>query len=211
MIGLDNNGRARYWTFLVYEDSAPSDWRSIIDDLHAPWVESPYHDKDVNPDGTNKKPHWHVMMYFEGKKSYEQVWEIVNLINSPMPLPVLSASGLVRYFIHLDNPEKFQYNLLDIVPHQGFDINKYFLPTETQHLAYLHEIFSFIKEQDIRYFSDLVEYARNFKPDTWFVTLTQRYSIFFSKFFSSAAAARRDVEYCFELKESGTSVPNDKS
>lgn len=192
MIGLDKDGRARYWTFLVYEDSAPENWRSILDDLHAPWVESPYHDKDINPDGEPKKPHWHIMMYFEGKKSFEQMLDIVNLLNSPLPQPVLSSTGLVRYMIHLDNPEKFQYNLLDIVPHQGMDITKYFLPTETQHLAYLHEMFSFIKQQDIRYFSDLLEYARLYKPDTWFVTLSQRYSILFTKFFISEDKKRSD-------------------
>lgn len=194
IIGLDKNGQSRYWTFLVYEDSAPEDWRSILDEFHAPWVESPYHDKDINPDGESKKPHWHIMMYFEGKKSYEQMLHIVDMLNSPMPMPVLSPTGLIRYFIHLDNPEKFQYSMLDIVPHQGMDITKYFLPTETQHLAYLHQMFDFIREQDIRYFSQLVDYALNYKPDTWFVTLTQRYSIFFSKYFSSAAAARRDAE-----------------
>lgn len=194
IIGLDKNGQARYWTILVYPESAPENWRSILDDFHVPWVESPLHDRDINPDGEAKKPHWHIMMYFVGKRSYEQMLDISNVLNSPMPKPVLDAGGLIRYFVHLDNPEKYQYNLLDIVPHQGLDITKYFLPTETQHLAYLHEMFDFIREQDIQYFSHLVDYALNYKPDTWFVTLTQRYSIFFSKYFSSAAAARRDAE-----------------
>ena len=186
IIGLDSTGRARYWTFLVYEDSAPENWRSILDDYHAPWVESPYHDKDINPDGTPKKPHWHVMIYFEGKRSFDQIVDLVNLINSPIPQPVLSAQG------HLDNPEKFQYNMLDIVPHQGIDITKYFLPSETQHIAYLHQMFDFINQQDIRYYSDLLDYARLHKPDTWFVTLSQRYGIMFSKYFISKEKKRSD-------------------
>lgn len=192
MLGLDRNGQARYWTFLVYDDSAPENWRAILDDLHAPWVESPYHDKDTNPDGTPKKPHTHIMIFFEGKKSYEQMLRVVDLVNAPEPLPVLSPQGLIRYFIHLDNPEKFQYNLLDIVPHQGIDIAKYFLPSETQHLAYLHEMFDFIEKQDIRYYSDLLEYSRLYKPDTWFVTLANRYSIMFSKYFISKDKKRSD-------------------
>jgi hypothetical protein len=192
IIGLDSTGRARYWTFLVYEDSAPENWRSILDDYHAPWVESPYHDKDINPDGTPKKPHWHVMIYFEGKRSFDQIVDLVNLINSPIPQPVLSAQGLIRYFIHLDNPEKFQYNMLDIVPHQGIDITKYFFPSETQHIAYLHQMFDFINQQDIRYYSDLLDYARLHKPDTWFVTLSQRYGVMFSKYFISKEKKRSD-------------------
>lgn len=53
-----NQGDRRYrpWTFLVYDDSAPSDWRDILDSYHVPWVESPLHEYDVNPTGEVKKP-----------------------------------------------------------------------------------------------------------------------------------------------------------
>ncbi|MDF9661329.1 Rep family protein, partial [Bacillus cereus] len=41
--------RTRNWTFIVYPESTPENWREIINDLHTPWIESPLHDKDVNP------------------------------------------------------------------------------------------------------------------------------------------------------------------
>ena len=31
--------RTRTWTFVLYEDSAPENWRDIIDELHVEWVE----------------------------------------------------------------------------------------------------------------------------------------------------------------------------
>ena len=68
--------RARTWTFIVYPESAPQNWRELLDECHVSWVESPLHDKDVNPDGTVKKPHWHIILLFDGNKSYEQVKEI---------------------------------------------------------------------------------------------------------------------------------------
>ena len=41
------DGRARAWTFLVYPDSAPENWRDILDTtVCVPWVESPLHDPD---------------------------------------------------------------------------------------------------------------------------------------------------------------------
>ena len=46
--------RARTWTFIVYPESAPQNWRELLDECHVSWVESPLHDKDVNPDGTVK-------------------------------------------------------------------------------------------------------------------------------------------------------------
>ncbi|WP_225354628.1 Rep family protein, partial [Ligilactobacillus murinus] len=54
--------RARTWTFIVYPESAPENWRDLLDEYHVPWVESPLHDKDINPDGTVKKAHWHVIL-----------------------------------------------------------------------------------------------------------------------------------------------------
>ena len=100
------DGRYRHWTIVVYPDSAPADWRDRLNGLQ--WVESPLHDKDVNPDRTSKKPHWHILIFFEGKKSYEQIKKIADLINGASPQYVQNLTGMLRYFAHLDNPEKAQ-------------------------------------------------------------------------------------------------------
>ena len=73
------DGRARAWTFLVYPDSAPNNWREYLDQACIPWVESPLHDPDasrVNPEEQRKK-HWHIELLFEGLKSKDQVKEII--------------------------------------------------------------------------------------------------------------------------------------
>ena len=43
--------KSRYWTFLIYPESAPKDWYSKLEELHIPICVSPLHDKDTNPDG----------------------------------------------------------------------------------------------------------------------------------------------------------------
>ena len=43
--------RTRNWTIVVYPDSAPDNWRTILDDFHIEWIESPLHDNDINGDG----------------------------------------------------------------------------------------------------------------------------------------------------------------
>ena len=48
--------RTRNWTIVVYPDSAPANWRDIINDIHIEWVESPLHDKDVDANGEYKTP-----------------------------------------------------------------------------------------------------------------------------------------------------------
>ena len=68
--------RTRTWTFVIYPESAPLNWRDKLDGLHIEWVESPLHDKDLNASGEAKKPHIHILLLFGGVKSYEQVKEI---------------------------------------------------------------------------------------------------------------------------------------
>ena len=75
----DPRYKTRAWTFIVYPDSAPSDWRDIIDDLHIPWVESPLHDRDQNPMGDQKKPHWHVLIYSDGPKTFNNVSKLIGI------------------------------------------------------------------------------------------------------------------------------------
>ena len=55
----------RTWAFVIYPDSLPSNWEEIILNTGLPMAISPLHDKDINPDGTEKKPHYHVIIYYE--------------------------------------------------------------------------------------------------------------------------------------------------
>lgn len=161
-------GRTRNWTMVLYPDSVPDMWRTILDDYHVAWIESALHDKDVNPDGTQKKPHWHILLMFDSVQSFEQVEDISDKLNGARPEKVKSVKGLIRYFGHLDNPEKYQYGLDSIICHQGADIGDLLLPTRTDMLNMLNEIRVFIKDNDIRYYDDLMDYAAEYKYGTWF-------------------------------------------
>lgn len=163
--------RTRNWTFIVYPESAPADWRSRIDDLHIQWVESPIHDKDINPDGDPKKPHWHILLVFENKKNYEQIKMITDLVNGTIPQKCASSKGLVRYMIHLDNPEKYQYSYSDIICHGGYDLSDIFRPSATQRYEMIREMGDFIRENHITEFSQLFFYAAENKFDDWFPLL----------------------------------------
>ena len=104
--------RGRNWTIVVYLDSAPSNWESII--KQEPVAISPLHDKDITEDGERKKPHYHVILSYKGNKSFEQIDEIARLLHAPIPQRVNSLTGAVRYLTHMDNPEKYQYESSDI-------------------------------------------------------------------------------------------------
>ena len=104
----NKESRTRNWTFVLYEDSAPENWRDILDEMFIEWIESPWHDKDINADGEPKKKHKHILLMFGGVKSYEQVKEITDKLGQPIPQRCHNAKAMVRYMAHLDNPEKAQ-------------------------------------------------------------------------------------------------------
>ena len=61
--------RTRGYATIVYPESAPADWKEILADLKIQVLISPLHDQDVNPTGEPKKPHYHIMLIFEGPKA----------------------------------------------------------------------------------------------------------------------------------------------
>ena len=169
--------RARTWTFVQYPESAPENWRDILDGYHIPWVESPLHDKDVNPDGTAKKAHRHVILLFDGKKSFEQVKDITDALNAPIPQKTANTKGLVRYLIHMDNPEKHQYKREDIICHSGADIEQYFEISSASRERILWDIMEFIRDEKITSYSAFIGYCQDTDNREWFSIATKYYTL----------------------------------
>ena len=40
--------RSNKWAFLIYQESAPKNYLDILEEMHIPFILSPWHDKDVN-------------------------------------------------------------------------------------------------------------------------------------------------------------------
>lgn len=184
---MPNDKRARVWTFEGYpSDSLPENYVSILnEEYHLCWAESPVHDADVNPDGTIKKAHIHFIVVFDGMKSYEQIKEITDRLNSPIPQVCRNPRSLVRYFIHLDNPEKHQYKQSDIKCHGGFSCDDYFKQSNSDIRKTLREIIQFIVDNDIREFGQLCEIIYAMDNDEWFDVLTNRNTLFLSQYLKS--------------------------
>jgi hypothetical protein len=163
----NKNVKGRDWTFIVYPESAPISWREILNDTHLRWVESPLHDKDINPDGEIKKAHWHILLTYDGPVNIVAVKKITDKLNAPVPQKISSAKGLVRYMIHLDNPEKFQYSRSDIKGHNGADVASYFELTATNKLMIMKDIVRYIYENEVDNYSDFLMYCIENKDD-WF-------------------------------------------
>lgn len=169
------DGRARSWTAVVYPESAPENWRDILDGHHFPWAESPLHDQDVDANGEVKKAHWHLLMYFEGKKGYEQVKAYTDELNAPIPQVVASSRAMVRYMAHLDNPDKVQYDPAQIIGHGGLDLEELLAPSPARsaaaRYACIRDMIRYIKANDVTELMDLLEYAMEERYEDWYPLL----------------------------------------
>lgn len=185
--------RTRSWTFVIYEDSAPSNWADLLDEQYIEWVESPWHDRDLNADGQPKKKHKHILLLFGGVKSYEQVKEITDLVNAPIPQRCHNAKALVRYMAHLDNPEKAQYSIQDIKAHGGVDLADMLRASSSERYTLIKEMIAFIRDNDIREFEDMLDYAAAEHFDDWFPLLCDNSAYIVGQYIKSRRHRRADT------------------
>ena len=174
--------RTRNFATVVYPESAPENWKEILFSHCVPAFVSPLHDKDVNPTGEPKKPHYHVMLMFEGKKSLTQVEEIFKTIEGVGCEVVKSVRGYARYLCHLDNPEKYQYDVSEVtclasdyLGTIGLAIDKYVAIGEMQDFCDKYNVVSFYA---------LATYARAHRSD-WHRILCDCGSVFMREYLQS--------------------------
>jgi hypothetical protein len=206
--------RTRNWWFVLYPESAPPDWRNILDELHIPYAVSPLHDKDINEDGLPKKPHWHIILMFEGVKSFSQIKEITDTLNAPIPQAINGLVGTARYLIHRDNPDKHQYDKNEIICGGGFDVKELLDRSPSDKRAIVKEIYEFIKNNDITEFYQLTDYAFDNNAD-WFEILMDGHTMVFdavirSRRHSDSLAIKRldkaKTDYVDKMAEQGVKV-----
>lgn len=154
---INNKTKKRYWTFVLYEDSAPSYWRDYLSNLYIPYTISPYHCFDKTETGEPKKPHYHIVLYFDGPTTYKNVMSLISDLGVNTTQFVQSPRGMYRYLCHLDNPDKYQYDPKDIVEGGGFNYEEIIGYTSTETLHLLSRLYAYIRENKITEYSVLVD------------------------------------------------------
>lgn len=180
--------RTRNWTIIVYPDSAPDNWREIVQELHVETYISPLHDKDISADGSAKKPHWHVLFAFRGKKSLAQVQEISDRLSGVKvrweECAVADLRGMVRYLVHFDDANKHQYDVSAIETMGGADVVDFFASSAVDVDTALGEMMDWCIEQGCFSFFALSNYARRERPD-WFRVLSTKRTLFITQWLKS--------------------------
>jgi len=144
-----------------YPESAPENWLELLGQTGLQVAISPLHDKDLNPDGTEKKPHWHVIVIYSGPTSYNVVRELTEKLNAPIPQALEAVKGYFRYLTHKDNPEKVQYDEKDIKTLNGFSILDFVELTRSEVLKVKKDLVVLIRELEIIEYSALLEHLQD--------------------------------------------------
>lgn len=162
-------GRTRNFATVIYPESAPDNWKEILQEQFIPCFISPLHNLDTNPTGEVKKEHFHIILMFEGVKTIDQAREIFVKIGGVGCEIVQSLRGYARYLCHLDNPEKVQYNREDVISFCGADYHSVIGLALDKYQA-IGEIMDYIDENHIKSYRDLLQYCRTERKD-WFRVL----------------------------------------
>ena len=154
---MSKNLKARYWATVGYPESLPDNWIEKLRETGLATAISPLHNKDVNPTGEIKKEHYHVIFAYEGPTTYNNVKNLCEEFNMTIPIKLESIRGMYRYHLHLDNPEKYQYDDRDRILLNGFDSNAVNELTKTEVNKLVREILTFVIDNDIIEYSDLLQ------------------------------------------------------
>lgn len=175
--------RAKNYTLVVYPEDLSTEmqtnnaWIDVFRDMGYKLVVSPYHDKDINADGSKKKPHYHILL--QGGRNWIKFEELKDLVKTDLggkgvavPQKCSNSDGLKRYMTHIDNPDKYQYSKDEIKCFNGASIDSaYSISEEGKKLA-IADIMKFVREhEEISDYYQLMDYAMDLKADgdsTWF-------------------------------------------
>ena len=203
------DGRSRVWTCEVYPSESyckdhglavgydghsgwgnmPDNFMDIIDSWHIPALLSPCHDKDLERENADvfKKPHFHLLLKFAGKKSFGQIAKLFDEINGvycEREASVHDERSLARYFCHLDHPYKYQYDLDDVTTFANYDYIEV-IESALDIFRVQQDLQAFVqRNKSIRSYSELCDWCFENNSD-WYRVLSKACTLHFTQYFKS--------------------------
>lgn len=150
------SNKVRYAAFLVYPESAPEDWKTQLKDSHGCYAISPLHE----PEG--EKPHYHVIYKHGSPVSVEAIKRCIpeSVPANGLVEPVNAPRNYQRYLIHLDDPEKQQFedgaDAIEVLNGFPLDLSRDYSRAELQ--SFRREIFELIRECNMTEYCELLDY-----------------------------------------------------
>lgn len=170
---------------ILYPDSAPKNWKDLISELHIMALVSPLHDSDIQADGTPKKPHYHVLLIFDGPVTVSRAAGLLQGIGCiDFTQSVHSITSYARYLCHIDDHDKHRYDIKDVLSFGGADYDILCQRSLDKDSA-ITEMEDFIDQNHVYSFREFAKYCRTNQP-TWHRHLTTDCGWFIKEYIKSA-------------------------
>lgn len=108
-----NNKRFYNFIVVIYEDDEDfkQQYANLTINFRSIWIR---HDKDVDEEGNDKKPHYHFIVKLKNAKTISSFAKDI-LVSPNMIEPVKkSFDGSLRYLVHFGYDDKYQYDPLEV-------------------------------------------------------------------------------------------------
>lgn len=165
------NTKARYFSFIIYPESIPTDWRVCLEKLGLAMAISPLHDCDEKKDSKTwddnndlivngkhyKKPHYHVLYIAKNPVTVESVRNKIKRalgVKSVSHIEIVdSVENMFKYLTHESKDavakNKHVYAKKDIVYLNDFDIDRYIVLDESQKRELRNNLLDMIRKEHI--------------------------------------------------------------
>lgn len=177
--------RARAWWGILYEESAPENWRQLIADSLVETLISPLHDKDILPTGEPKKPHYHVLISFKSPTTRSNAADLMEswgcVVQRHWPKPgepekfkVSDFKQAARYLCHLDQADKYQYPVAEVTSIGAIDYPTLVMSAADED-AMLDDIFEAMDNYFLDSYPKVVRWCRENNPE-WKPIVYRKYT-----------------------------------
>ena len=165
--------KSRNFTFLLYPESLPEDWKIKLESLDVPIAISPLHDKDLKEEGGTesdpyKKPHYHVIYVAKNPVTSESIRNKVRGVltkDSIAKVQIIrqSIGSMYQYLTHESKDaiakKKHVYDKKDIVHLNNFDIDRYVTLDVEDKKEIVNLLFGLIRAYGIANMFDLIDFV----------------------------------------------------
>lgn len=178
-----NYDKARYFSFIIYPESIPTDWRLCLEKLGVPMAVSPLHDRDEKKDKETwddnndlivngkhyKKPHYHVVYIAKNPVTTESVRKKIKRalgVKAVSHIEIVdSVENTFKYLTHESKDavakNKHKYNKADITYINDFDIDRYIVLDETQKRELKNLLLTIIRKEHLVNVIHLLDYLED--------------------------------------------------
>lgn len=157
------DGRERKYGGTLYPDSESYDFETVLGQIQELCEKWAYivHDSDVDEDGNPKKTHVHWYGYLENGKTVKAFAKKLGLAENELEI-IRKEKSYIRYLIHADSPDKFQYEPEQVTSSDTLDFMSYVTKGES---ATAKLIFNHIRASGCNRATDLAEWC--FENGCW--------------------------------------------